>query len=65
MGIVWIVCPVTGEYVSTEIETDEESFSQLPGFTLTLVCPACGETHAWADMHGTLVDETIRSPTSH
>lgn len=60
MNVIWIVCPTSGKEVSTEIETDEESFESLPAFMLTLVCPARGETHDWSDMRGRLVETRPR-----
>ena len=56
MNVIWIVCPTTGKEVSTGIQTDEESFSMLPGFTLTLTCLECGKIHLWANMSGHLVE---------
>lgn len=56
MKVIWIVCPTTGKDVSTGIETEEESFAMLPGFTLSLTCPECGAVHLWADMGGHLVE---------
>jgi endogenous inhibitor of DNA gyrase (YacG/DUF329 family) len=55
MSTIWIVCPKSGKDVSTGIETDAVSFAALPGWTLTLTCPACGKIHPWADMQGHLV----------
>jgi hypothetical protein len=57
MGIVWIVCPKSGRDMSTDIKTDAVSFAALRFWALTLVCPACGETHVWSHMHGTLRDQ--------
>jgi hypothetical protein len=56
MNIIWIVCPTTGKDASTGIETDEESFSRLAGFTLTFTCPVCREDHSWQDMRGQLLE---------
>jgi hypothetical protein len=56
MSVIWIICPTSGRDVSTGIETDAESFAALPGWTLTLTCPACGNIHPWADMRGYLID---------
>jgi hypothetical protein len=57
MGIIWIVCPKSGRDMSTDIKTDAMSFAALRFWALTLVCPACGETHLWSHMHGTLRDQ--------
>lgn len=55
MGILWIVCPVTGRKVSTGIETDRDSFDQIPATPMK--CPDCGEQHAWKAMQPKLVEE--------
>jgi hypothetical protein len=61
MNTIWIVCPTTGERISTSIETDAVSFGALPSRMLTLVCPACGEIHPWAEMGGHLVVQPLKA----
>ena len=47
MSLVMILCPTTGQAVSTEIETEPSVFSTLPQIESRIVCPACGEDHVW------------------
>jgi hypothetical protein len=53
MAAVMIVCPETGQDVSTGIETDPSSFES---FTATAVsrCPVCGYEHAWSNRNAWL-----------
>jgi len=39
-------CRKTGAEVSTGIETDLDSFAQLPDVPITFDCPACGKKHS-------------------
>ena len=47
MGLVMIKCPNTGGTVSTGIETEPVVFRKLPRISSRMLCPACGEEHAW------------------
>ena len=60
MALVMIKCPQTGNSVSTSIETDTETFARLPDTTAHLLCPACGQIHAWRKSDATLVDRPPR-----
>jgi hypothetical protein len=48
MSTITIQCPRTGQPISTGIETDEYSFTQLPGDVPSHArCPLCGQAHVW------------------
>jgi hypothetical protein len=47
MGVVTIRCPNTGRDVTTGIETDSASFSQLPDVLARSRCPMCELDHSW------------------
>ena len=47
MLILMIRCPRTGQDISTGIETDDESFHNLPDVVVYTRCPHCGIDHAW------------------
>ena len=47
MSAVMIKCPSTGDFISTGIETDPESFRNLPDVLAHSRCPLCGLEHAW------------------
>ena len=47
MSSVMIRCPTTGKPVSTEIEIEPSVFRQLPEVESHMLCPACGQDHAW------------------
>jgi hypothetical protein len=47
MGVVLIICPQSGKEVTTGIEIDGASFSQLPDVIVRSLCPDCGSHHAW------------------
>jgi hypothetical protein len=42
-----IMCPNTGQPISTGIETDEYSLSQIADVLARTRCPVCGLEHAW------------------
>jgi hypothetical protein len=47
MCILMIRCPQTGQEISTEIETDPQSFQSMPDIIVYTRCPHCGIEHAW------------------
>ena len=57
VGIVVFTCPVTGDDVSTGIETDPDSFDLVDAFDVRLRCPKCGQRHDWSELNGRLVEE--------
>jgi hypothetical protein len=44
---IMLTCARTGQFVSTGIETDLETFITLPDVVSQLRCPACAGTHFW------------------
>jgi hypothetical protein len=42
-----IVCPNTGQAISTGIETDEYSLRQIADVPSRTRCPNCGLVHTW------------------
>jgi predicted RNA-binding Zn-ribbon protein involved in translation (DUF1610 family) len=47
MSAVMIRCPVTGQAVSTQIETEPSVFETLPQVEAHTLCPVCGQEHIW------------------
>ena len=47
MPDILIHCPVTGESVSTGLDTETVVFDSLPSIELPLRCSACGQRHYW------------------
>jgi hypothetical protein len=60
MLIVMIGCPRTGHDVATGIETDEESFKNLPDVVSYTRCPHCEIDHAWWPDEAWLTDKLPR-----
>jgi hypothetical protein len=60
MALVMIKCPQTGNPVSTGIETDTETFARLPDATAHLLCPGCGQIHAWRKADAILINGSRR-----
>lgn len=56
MAMMMIICPLTGRSVSTGLETDGESFTQIPHAPLLVDCSACGGAHEWALLNAWLTD---------
>jgi hypothetical protein len=56
MSTVMIKCPNKGEFFSTGIETDENSFSMLPDVPTRSRCPVCGVEHVWWKQEARLSD---------
>ena len=48
MGAIMILCPRTGMYVSTGIETDEKSYAKMDDGRFRLHCWRCGGDHDWS-----------------
>ncbi len=42
-----IRCPVTGQPVTTGIETERAVLRRLPKVAARMHCPACGQEHIW------------------
>ena len=56
MGLLMIVCPNTGQPISTGIETDEYSLDQVPDVLARTRCPLCGLDHSWWKREAWLAD---------
>ena len=59
MAMVTIRCPVTGQRVSTGIETVPESVNLIPPINARLVCPGCGRLHVWSILDAELVNQDL------
>jgi hypothetical protein len=44
---IMLTCARTGQFVSTGIETDLETFITMPEVVSQTRCAACGGTHFW------------------
>jgi hypothetical protein len=49
MGCVMFSCPVTGNAISTGVETDDFSLRQARRFKARSRCPDCGGEHVWSE----------------
>jgi len=47
LGEVSINCPVTGQKISTGIDTDKNSLTLTPEFVGQAFCPHCNTIHRW------------------
>jgi hypothetical protein len=47
MSAIMVKCPNTGQFISTGIETDQQSFRSLPDVPAHSRCPLCGLEHVW------------------
>jgi len=54
MGVITILCPKTGQQVSTGIQMDQASFRAMPVKQSTMRCWACGGEHSWSKRWATL-----------
>jgi hypothetical protein len=60
VGALMIMCPNTGQPISTGIETDEYSLKQIQDVPSRTHCPLCGLDHTWWKREARLVDDTPR-----
>jgi hypothetical protein len=54
---LFIMCPNTGQPVSTGIETDEYSLQQIADVLSRTHCPVCGLNHTWWKREAWLADQ--------
>jgi hypothetical protein len=47
VGVVMIICPKTGNEISTGMETDQSTFSHTPVFFARTYCSVCRTHHEW------------------
>jgi hypothetical protein len=57
VGAVTIMCPKTGDFVSTGIDLDADRFKAYPPTVSRLRCPSCGSEHAWSKGRAWLAEE--------
>ena len=57
MALVMIVCPATGQNVSTGIRINGVAWNRDAEFHAYTQCPACGLNHEWAAGDVMLSDE--------
>ena len=57
MSTIVSTCPRTGQEVSTGIDVDLNTFSQLPDVPVRFECSACGSTHRLTVTRGRLSDQ--------
>jgi hypothetical protein len=60
MGALMIMCPNTGQSISTGIETDEYSLKQIDDVPTRTRCPLCGIDHTWWKREAWLTDQPER-----
>jgi hypothetical protein len=56
MSFVAILCPKTGQRVSTGLEMERSTFDALPLAYRTVDCWACGGQHIWSRRWATLIE---------
>jgi hypothetical protein len=62
MAILLIKCPHTDRTVSTGLEVDAHTFTNLPDILSYLTCPECGLEHAWWTREAWLEEQVEVSP---
>jgi hypothetical protein len=60
MGDLMIMCPNTGQPISTGIETDDYSLRQIDDVPTRTRCPLCGIDHTWWKREAWLADQPKR-----
>ena len=56
---ILIHCPLTGESVSTGLDTATIVFESLPPVLVPLECPSCRQTHHWKPADAWVKGETM------
>jgi hypothetical protein len=56
VGALMIMCPNTGQPISTGIETDEYSLKQIADVPTRTRCALCGLDHTWWKREAWLAD---------
>ena len=62
MGCVMITCPITGQAVSTGIDTELGTLQQADPFLSSTRCAACGARHQWSRSDAWICDSTPLTP---
>jgi hypothetical protein len=60
MGVLFFVCPQSGQEVSSNIDIDADSFRGLPPVLSDIKCPDCGELHNLFNVATRLSDEVAK-----
>jgi len=60
---IMFACAHTGQFVSTGIETDFDSFVALPEVLSLSRCSACGRSHYWTKSE-TWISDSLRRRSS-
>lgn len=63
MGAIMIKCPTTGQSIATGIETDPNSFRQIPDVLSRSRCPICGLEHDWSKREAWIGESVEGSPS--
>ncbi len=65
MGCVMITCPVTGQAVSTGIDTELATLQQAAPFLSSTRCAACGAQHQWSRSDAWICDSiSVERPSA-
>jgi len=62
MGVITILCPRTGQQVSTGVEVDRIHFDRMGNSRFSLRCWECGNEHVWSKRWATFVEDFPRKP---
>ena len=57
MSMITTSCPRTWRATATGIDTDPDSFNQLPDVQSRFQCPVCGDQHVWRPSQAWLAHE--------
>jgi len=62
MGMITIICPVTGRPVETGMLMSRTDFERAVLERNELRCPACGRIHTWSKRDATLREDSPPKP---
>ena len=65
MGVITILCPRTGQQVSTGVHMDEASFKAMPVKQSVMRCWACGGEHGWSKRWATFLEKVPEEMEMH
>jgi hypothetical protein len=65
MGVITILCPKTGQQVSTGIHMDQAAFKAMPIKQSVMRCWACGAEHNWSKRWATLQESVPEKMELH
>jgi hypothetical protein len=61
VGIIVVLCPKTGQEISTGIEIEPGDFLLLPPVAGPVQCPLCGDEHSWLPSAARAKDVELRA----